>query len=630
MANKLVILKVFGSLTQGVQIALEIGQEGEPPSTEIMGTLPADPDLLANLQQWQHSYRSLSGPQRIRPKEIVHGGSIQPVADCQRLAQRLQGQFQTWLSQASFRPLDQQLREDLSREDTVRVLIRTEDVTLQQLPWHSWSVIDRYPKAEISLGAVRFSAGVASPTGRQSDTDRSSVKILAILGHSDGIDVAVDRRLLEGLPQAAVTFLVEPERDAFNAQLWNQPWDILFFAGHSLSQSVEADGSGLQGRLFINPDDSLTISELKYGFRQAVANGLKLAIFNSCDGLGLAEELKPLGLPHLILMREPVPDLVAQSFLRNFLTAYAAGAPLHLAERQARERLQGLENTFPCASWLPVLVHASQASPPDWAQLSEVDSAAPDLTQASTEALASSSKARRFPWPSRVQVGLAVAAVVSTVRWMGGLQPLELRVYDWLLAQRPATDMPSRVLVIEATEADVETYGYPLPDDVLVAAIDQLEEKNPRLVGLDIFRSQPNDALQAKLEGSNSLVALCSPGQPSSSNQPGVPPPPNLPEDRVGFSTVVEDPDGVLRRQLLFSQPDTNAPCSTRFSLSTLLALRYLDSEGIGPENLDRQRLRLGQAIFSPLESHAGPYHAAESRGFQIFLNYTRQLGLCI
>ncbi|MEO0969096.1 MAG: CHAT domain-containing protein, partial [Cyanobacteria bacterium J06639_18] len=75
--------------------------------------------------------------------------------------------------------------------------------------------------------------------------------------------------------------------------------------------------------------------------------GLKLAIFNSCDGLGLAKELGDLNIPQTIVMRENVPDIIAHEFLKNFLKSFAAGESLHLAVRYARLQLQGLEDNFP-------------------------------------------------------------------------------------------------------------------------------------------------------------------------------------------------------------------------------------------------------------------------------------------
>ena len=41
--------------------------------------------------------------------------------------------------------------------------------------------------------------------------------------------------------------------------------------------------------------------------KKAIGCGLQLAVFNSCDGLGLARELEALHIPQMIVMQEPVP-----------------------------------------------------------------------------------------------------------------------------------------------------------------------------------------------------------------------------------------------------------------------------------------------------------------------------------
>lgn len=608
MAGKLVTLKLDGNLEQvGFRATLEIGLEGHRPEIEVLGTLPPNPALLGSLQDWQQRYHNLKSQTRIRPQEIVYLGSIQPIEACLQCAQTLRQQLERWMASEAFRSIDQALREELQRDDTIRVLIRSVNPQLHQMPWHLWDVVDRYPNAEVALGPLAFDR-YARPT---SSTPTPTVKILAILGHSAGINVAIDQQLLKALPQAEVTFLVEPQRRQINEQLWNTRWDILFFAGHS--ETLETTG-----RISINPHESLSLEELKYGLRQAIGQGLQLAIFNSCDGLGLAYELKELGLPHMIVMREPVPDHVAQGFLQHFLHSYASGSSFYLAERQARERLQGLEGEFPCASWLPVIFQTTAEAPPDWQQLMQprstpVPGALPEKTAPSL--------------PVALLISIVVAAAMGGLRWLGVLQPLELNAFDRLMAARPSETLPERIVVVEATEADINEYSYPLPDEILATAIEKLQRYRPRVIGLDIFRDRldPNHpGLGALLRKTNNLIALCSVRTSEDPNQAGIAPPAGVPEERLGFSNVVVDPDGVVRRQLLFMEPDRNSPCATRFSLSTLVALHYLEAENIHPENLEHHRLQLGKTIFSPLESNTGVYRKFDDRGFQVLLNYAQ------
>lgn len=609
MRQQLVTLTIDGDLEhQGFRVTAEIGAEGQRPDAVVTGALPADPDLQTCLRTWQQKYRQLDAPTRIRPKEIVYVGSIQPVQVCQQAAQTLAQQFNQWLAAETFRPIDRALREELSAQDIVRVLLRTANSDLYHLPWHLWDLLERYPQLEVTLGPPQFKrSAIAPPTAKQ-------VNILAILGHSSGIDISHDRALLSELPNATVTFLVEPQRQAINDQLWERSWDILFFAGHS-------DSADMTGRIFLNPQESLTLEELSYGLRRAIANGLQLAIFNSCDGLGLAQALESINLPQMIVMRQPVPDRIAQHFLTYLLPTYAAGQPLPLALRQARERLQGIENEFPCASWLPVLVQTVPDAPLTWQQLQQAElnsSVEPDLA-----AIANAPSNQRR-WQPALLATLVTAALILVVRSLGGLQPWELRAYDRLLQRRLPQSTPERLLVVEATEADVNRYGYPLPDQVLADVIERLRPYKPRLIGLDIFRDRPeaDSPLQALFETQENLVGLCNARIGMQGEQSGIAPPPNLSEDRLGFSNVAEDHDGVIRRHLLFMTPEADDPCATRFSLSALLATKYLEMAGIEQQILPDERLQLGQATFAPLHSHSGSYHNLDHWGFQVLLNY--------
>lgn len=619
MRHQLVTLTLDGDLaSQGFRVTMEIGADGQRPDAVITGALPADPDLQEQLNAWQQVYRQLDAPSRIRPKEIVYIGSIQQVKACERMAQALRQQFNRWLSAETFRAIDRLLREELHPDDSIRLVIRTANPDLHQLPWHLWEFLDRYTQAEVTLSAPHFKrpSAIAPAVSHQ-------VNILAILGHSAGIDISCDRALLSSLPNANVTFLVEPQRQGITNQLWECPWDILFFAGHSDSASDNVrNRSEVTGRIFLNPQESLTLEELKYGLRRAIARGLKLAIFNSCDGLGLAHDLESLNLPQIIVMRQPVPDRIAQLFLTYLLPAYAAGQSLPLALRQARERLQGMESEFPCASWLPVLYQTAPDAPPTWSQLQRAE-AAPAIPPAEPSSPQPQWQLAR--WRLALFTSLAVSALILVIRSMGGFQAWELRAYDRLLLQRLPQVTPQRILVIEATEDDVNRYGYPLPDDVLAAAIDRLEPYNPSVIGLDIFRDRidPNSSLQAQLAEQDNLVGLCSAQIARNEAQSGIAPPPQLPSDRLGFSNVLEDHDGILRRQLLFMEPETDDPCATSFSLGALLAIQHLyTTANIQPENLPSDHLQLGKTQLVPLAANSGPYHNLDHWGFQILLNY--------
>ena len=358
--GKLVVLKLGeGSFEQGFPVTLQIGEDGDRPSTEITGKLPPAPEIAQSYSRWATNYRHLGWQSRLSATADVETNvsHVSQIEICYNTAQLLSAHLNLWLHSDPFRSIRDKFLEQLLPSDAVRLIVQTKDIQLRRLPWHLWDLCDRYSKAEIALsipdyGRVEYLAAI-----------NDKVRILAIIGNSAGINTQADRLLLEQLPDAEVSFLVEPQRrQELTEQLWSrQGWDILFFAGHSIS---ETDGE--TGRIYINQTDSLTIEQLKYAVRKAVERGLKIAIFNSCDGLGLARDLADLQIPQIIVMREPVPDRVAQEFLKYFLEAFARGDTFYLAVREARERLQGLEDQFPCATWLPVICQNPAEVPPTW------------------------------------------------------------------------------------------------------------------------------------------------------------------------------------------------------------------------------------------------------------------------
>ncbi|WP_427158798.1 pentapeptide repeat-containing protein [Aliinostoc sp. HNIBRCY26] len=357
--GQLVVLKlVQGDLNTGFSVILEISLEGDRPYFQSHGQLPPASELALAYHQWQTAYRhSLQGNARIKFPEmqVTNISQRELFKECDKLAYAVNKQVNLWLNSELFRPVKEQLLEKLNPSESIRIILQTEDTLLRRIPWQIWDFFDRYPQAEIALAATNYERK------EKYQAAKSHIKILAILGDSTGINTQKDKMFLEKLPHAEVQFLIEPQRQLLNDQLWLQPWDILFFAGHSFSQIDQK-----VGHFHINQNESLTIAELKNAITKAINKGLSLAIFNSCDGLGLAANLADLHIPQMIVMREPVPDKVAQEFLKNFLTEFSSGKPLYQSVREGRLKLQGLEDEFPCASWLPVICQNPAEIPFTW------------------------------------------------------------------------------------------------------------------------------------------------------------------------------------------------------------------------------------------------------------------------
>jgi branched-chain amino acid transport system substrate-binding protein len=332
----------IGDFDHGFPVLLTIGDRGKPVHVKFHGRLAAASDIPELYTHWQQAYLDWGGQQqwwRMHfPDQVTH---VSFWDDCRHATKALQQALRQWFDQPELRDLREQILMAVQPQDRARLFIQTRDPLLRRLPWHLWPLLEQLPQLEISMSAS------AAPRYRKW---HSPLKILAILGQSQGLDLLVDQHLLSNLPGADVTRLLEPSPQQLSDHLFEHSWDLLFFAGHSGSAS-----NGETGYLLLNDQDTLAPSELKFALQRAVKNGLQLAILNSCDGLGLAQELADLHIPYLIVMREPVPDRIAQTFLNYFLKAFAKGEPFYLAVRQAREQLQSLERTYPCASWLPVI-----------------------------------------------------------------------------------------------------------------------------------------------------------------------------------------------------------------------------------------------------------------------------------
>ncbi|HBK97236.1 MAG TPA: hypothetical protein DD001_07815 [Microcoleaceae bacterium UBA10368] len=378
--EKLVTLNISGEFDQGFVVQAEVRQDGGTTKNQTnlaiagaSGKLPPHPELLEQYRHWQSLYNKTEEFWRSRltaKKDNVKSFSEQEQEivkkkafdACRKAANLLAETLNNWLQSPDFQPIVNLLLNHLQDSTSTRFLLATENNWLRRLPWCEWNLLEHIPNAEIVLASPKFKQVKSSGNSGK----KEKVKILVILGDNAGTDAdeAVIQKLI---PDAEICWLKEPQRRDLDAPLWEKQWDILFFAGHG---KTESDGS--IGKIQINSKDTLTIDEIKNHLKRAINNGLKLAIFNACDGLGIAYQLaegEDLHLPQIIVMREILPIALAPKFLQYFLEGYTQGLSLYLALRNSRKRLQIEEKDFPCASWLPVLCQNPAEIPLRWHDL---------------------------------------------------------------------------------------------------------------------------------------------------------------------------------------------------------------------------------------------------------------------
>ncbi|MBW4569489.1 MAG: CHASE2 domain-containing protein [Tolypothrix carrinoi HA7290-LM1] len=226
---------------------------------------------------------------------------------------------------------------------------------------------------------------------------------------------------------------------------------------------------------------------------------------------------------------------------------------------------------------------------------------------------------------------VGVTVFIAGIRDLRWLQPWELRVYDQMLRSRPqkaSVDAERlvvrhrRILLVTITEADIKRQKWPLSDATINQLLDKLESYQPRVIGLNIYRDLPVEPgykqLANRLSRQNNIIAVCG---FSSLENPEIPPPPSVFEKRIGFNDLISDEnDNIVRRSLLFAHSD-DKKCQTTVSFAALLAINYLQKEGI-ETSFTKQEIKIGKTLFPILKSNSGSYEHLDAAGYQIMLNY--------
>jgi CHASE2 domain-containing sensor protein len=278
------------------------------------------------------------------------------------------------------------------------------------------------------------------------------------------------------------------------------------------------------------------------------------------------------------------------------------------------------EKEFPCASWLPVIFQHPTEQELTWDQLFQP----PNIPQNKRPI---TSLSRWQDWKKILTVSLLITSLVVGVRSLGLLETGELKALDTLMRFRPDEPLDPRLLIVTVTEEDIlaqnpEELRGSLSDSALKQLLEKLNQYQPRVIGLDIYRpfpvqkNQPN--LAKLLAKEDKLIVVCEVG--GGEENPSIPPPHEVPLQQVGFSDAPIDPDGIIRRQLLGMSP--NAECNTDKSLSYQLAYHYLKTEEVEFKRISQNTFDVGSVSFKKLNTSTGGYHQLDARGYQVMLNY--------
>ncbi len=234
---------------------------------------------------------------------------------------------------------------------------------------------------------------------------------------------------------------------------------------------------------------------------------------------------------------------------------------------------------------------------------------------------------RQSPHSAGMLIAVFVLSVVLALNASGAFQLLSFAVYDLMVSHSMAGSMQPRVALVTITEDDITGFGeWPLSDLTVSRIFAKLEKDGPRVIGLDIYRDLPqqpgSEALEEALLDNERIIVIKKFG---SAESEGVNPPALLAgSERVGFTDLIVDPGGTVRRGLLFLDDESGVS----FSFSLRMAMAYLADEGVFPQpgEPNPSFIRLGGVTLAPFETDDGPYAGADAAGYQFLLDYREGL----
>ncbi len=487
--------------------------------------VPYPESLSLHFKTWQTAYLQFYRT-ALRARVKGGGGLSAPEVDLRSLLVQAEAQFLSafayWLGSADLLSIRSEIaKAALNPEalgETVDLFITCEPLELARFPWESWEMGQEFGSRRpirIARTPANLSQQVQSPhQGRQ-------LRILAVLGDDTGLDFQADRAAMESL-NAQIEFVGwQAGKDTAGLQeriaaAINHPlgWDILFFAGHSNETALTG------GELGIAPGMSISIKEIARQITQAKERGLQFALFNSCNGLEIANALIDLGLSQVAVFREPVHNRVAQEFLLQFVQELTGGRDVHEATIAAAQFLKVDRNlTYPSAYLIPSLFRHPEAP----------------AFRLEPQGLRRDFNRWIKPWlPGRRQaIALAGLTAVSLFPPVQGLF-LEPRVLAQAIYRNSTHQIPKHTPEITLIQIDEDSIRgldarkiNPIDRSYLAQVIAKTQGLNPRIIGIDFLLDRPTQedaALKQSLQKLQNTTPIFAASQKANGQTLGVTP----------------------------------------------------------------------------------------------------------
>ncbi|MDY7004654.1 MAG: CHASE2 domain-containing protein [Cyanobacteriota bacterium] len=332
-------------------------QDGRRLST----TLKYPTKLIENYARWQNAYHNYY-TQNLRGKVAENGHYSAPEVDwlakLNEEQKTLVTEFNEWLRDKNLYDIREKIKNATNEpnSDWVDIFLSCNSEELARLPWEVWEISGIFGAS----GKIRISRAPTNILEKPVQPIRRKARILTIIGDDNCLNFQADREAVKSLSRITnIQFIGwQPgvNIDELKNQIWqaiadSNGWDILFFAGHS-------DETNLTGGEFsIAPGVFVSISQLEKPLKIAIEKGLQAAIFNSCQGISIAESLISLGLTQVVVMRELIHNKVAHEFIVSFTQSLAGHKDIHEALLDTCRTFHQTEKSliYPSAYLIPSL-----------------------------------------------------------------------------------------------------------------------------------------------------------------------------------------------------------------------------------------------------------------------------------
>ncbi|NJL61903.1 MAG: CHASE2 domain-containing protein [Methylacidiphilales bacterium] len=331
-------------------------------------------NLTKIYQDWRRAYLNFYQSENLRGRAIEDENVVLCVdwhAELVKTETKLIYEFNTWLrsvelfeiraqiSRGSEESQDENLKVNQTVNQTIQIFLTCSPIELDRFPWEAWEIGTEFTNnrtIQIIRAPLQITSEATLSPLRQNNR---KTRILAILGDETGQNFKAEEEALKELKKIVdVEFTgwqpqetpSQVRKNIIDAIANEKGWDLLFFAGHS--NETEITG----GELGIAPGVSIFINEIATQLNAAKKRGLKVAIFNSCSGLNIADSLIDLGFNQVVVMREPIHNSVAQEFLVRFLHSLGEHLDLYESLTKARQFLRNQKShTYPSSYLVPSL-----------------------------------------------------------------------------------------------------------------------------------------------------------------------------------------------------------------------------------------------------------------------------------